>query len=315
MPDNHEVMTKSTTTPPSLNLDEMLPEGLDQYPRLVSRHYWQDDSSRHLTLLYRRIGQSFVSTRDFYVFPHPLRSLAREWDTDSPLGFYGLKLILAGSMRCRLTSGSEVELSAGSLIRYTDCDKAEVALRQTPDFVETSVCMDVETGRLLEQLGIWNRRNEFMIIPLSLQLARQYSIIYARIENQQWSHRHILQLVINLLIDAEEHNENHRQESGEDHFETKACRLLTRNFEPSYLIRDAAREMGCSETHFRRQFTRKVGMSPSEYQLRQRLSHAAGLLRTHTVQETAYKVGYTDPFVFSRQFKKLFGVPPRDFRW
>ncbi len=83
---------------------------------------------------------------------------------------------------------------------------------------------------------------------------------------------------------------------------------------PGDRVEAMAEELGCSPGHFRRRFRRAMGMSPAAYQLRERMTRAAAMLRTHDVQGTATALGYSDPFVFSRQFKAQVGVPPKVFR-
>ncbi len=80
---------------------------------------------------------------------------------------------------------------------------------------------------------------------------------------------------------------------------------------PAGLAQLAAR-FGLSYSHFRRRFRELTGQSPGQYRLAQRLAQARTLLseRRHRVSEIAAAVGYADAFVFSKQFKKFYGVSP-----
>jgi AraC-like DNA-binding protein len=77
---------------------------------------------------------------------------------------------------------------------------------------------------------------------------------------------------------------------------------------------ELAARLGLNYATFRRRFRREVGLSPAQYQLRRRMENARILLRTLTVQETAERLGYADPFVFSRQFRKSMGRAPSAWR-
>jgi AraC-like DNA-binding protein len=69
-----------------------------------------------------------------------------------------------------------------------------------------------------------------------------------------------------------------------------------------------------SEKYFSRMFKKQVGVSPKRYQLNSRLHHAKDLLYEGcSVKETAFELGYNDPFVFSKQFKMFFGISPVNF--
>lgn len=81
-------------------------------------------------------------------------------------------------------------------------------------------------------------------------------------------------------------------------------------------IEMAAAEFGISTAYACRLFRRFGEESPYRYLLRQRMSLAADLL-THErlqVQQAATRLGYTDPYQFSRAFKRVAGLSPRDFR-
>ncbi|MGM7636605.1 helix-turn-helix domain-containing protein [Bacillus sp. Hm123] len=63
-------------------------------------------------------------------------------------------------------------------------------------------------------------------------------------------------------------------------------------------------------------FRRHAGMGPAEYLLKYRLNRAEEMLFTSSVpvQQIAQAVGFTDPFYFSRVFKKQFGISPTNYR-
>lgn len=100
--------------------------------------------------------------------------------------------------------------------------------------------------------------------------------------------------------------------------------------EPLRLVQDHLREhlgsavsvpalaalAGFSTSHFSARFRAVTGFSVLEYVKRLRMARARRLLITseHSVAEIANEVGYPDPFYFSRQFRTVNGVSPRDFR-
>ena len=57
-------------------------------------------------------------------------------------------------------------------------------------------------------------------------------------------------------------------------------------------------------------------MGPMEYLTQIRMQRAARLLQQsdRTVEQISMEVGYESPFSFSRSFKKIFGMAPREFR-
>lgn len=77
-----------------------------------------------------------------------------------------------------------------------------------------------------------------------------------------------------------------------------------------------ARRCGLGETAFRAAVRRATGRSPRAQVERLRLDRAAYALRDSgaSVAQAAAAAGYRDPFHFSRAFRRVFGVPPRQLR-
>jgi AraC-like DNA-binding protein len=70
-----------------------------------------------------------------------------------------------------------------------------------------------------------------------------------------------------------------------------------------------------SRSTFFRVFKRTTGLSPINYQINLRISHASKLLKmgNFSVKEAAFASGFKDSNYFSRQFKKCLGQKPRQF--
>lgn len=84
------------------------------------------------------------------------------------------------------------------------------------------------------------------------------------------------------------------------------------NFCDAIPVIDMAVVANMSEYHFLRTFKTVFGISPNQYQTKLRLEKAKQLLSKGmgNVQETAYAVGYSDIHIFSKAFKRYFGLNP-----
>jgi AraC-like DNA-binding protein len=71
-----------------------------------------------------------------------------------------------------------------------------------------------------------------------------------------------------------------------------------------------------SRYHFIREYKRQTGQTPMQAFQRLKISRACYLLdiTEWSVTEIACDLGYDDPYYFSRLFKKVTGIPPRDYR-
>ena len=86
--------------------------------------------------------------------------------------------------------------------------------------------------------------------------------------------------------------------------------------EPEIDVGAMCAHVGMSRSSLYRKMKALTGKSASEFIQSIRLKYAANLLsdENKTMSEVAYEVGFTDPYYFSRVFKKVFGVPPTQWR-
>ncbi|MCK0473210.1 AraC family transcriptional regulator [Halalkalibacter sp. APA_J-10(15)] len=80
-------------------------------------------------------------------------------------------------------------------------------------------------------------------------------------------------------------------------------------------IKDLATLAGMSEKYFIHYFKQALGMTPGRYVYQLKMNRARELLfsKHYTIQQIASKLGYPDPYSFSKAFKKHYKVPPSQF--
>lgn len=81
-------------------------------------------------------------------------------------------------------------------------------------------------------------------------------------------------------------------------------------------IPELAVSMGVSERHLRRALARRVGLTPSQLALAQRLLRATALLRdpAPSVARVAYDSGFRSVRRFNAVFRQQFGMSPTEWR-
>lgn len=92
-----------------------------------------------------------------------------------------------------------------------------------------------------------------------------------------------------------------------------AIEHLRRDFSEPLRVPDIASGAGMSVSSFHEHFKRVTGLTPLQYQKQLRLREARHLLLTESVDaaEAGFTVGYTDASHFNRDYKRLFGLPPK----
>lgn len=78
------------------------------------------------------------------------------------------------------------------------------------------------------------------------------------------------------------------------------------------------RQSGYAEDYIRSQFTKVIGKTPTSFLTETRIHHACYLIdiygRNLSLADIGEKCGYTDYTYFSKRFKGIMGVSPREYR-
>jgi len=96
----------------------------------------------------------------------------------------------------------------------------------------------------------------------------------------------------------------------------EAISHLEINFQEPIDLDRLAQIAHMSKRNFMRSFQAAMGDSPIAHLVQLRVNRGASLLRRteHTVTEIAFQVGFTDSNYFARQFRKLLGLTPSQYR-
>jgi AraC-like DNA-binding protein len=102
----------------------------------------------------------------------------------------------------------------------------------------------------------------------------------------------------------------------DDGLTQEACRLLADKPEEHFHLQILASKFDMSYGRFRKVFRERMGMSPGQFRIRRRIDRARELLLSTflSIQEIADQLGYSNPYTFSTQFRKVVGVSPNAFR-
>lgn len=94
--------------------------------------------------------------------------------------------------------------------------------------------------------------------------------------------------------------------------------LMEKQIDKPMAVAELAKQAGMSERNFYRKFQKTVGLSPVDYLLKARIHHAKERLAygspDRRISEIAQECGFDDSNYFSRAFRKIVGMSPKEYR-
>ncbi len=92
--------------------------------------------------------------------------------------------------------------------------------------------------------------------------------------------------------------------------------FLKENIDKILKLEDLVAHAGCSSTHLYTLFKKETGHSPINFFILLKMQEACRYLSfsNQSIKEISFALGYDDQYYFSRLFKKIIGISPRNYR-
>ena len=96
----------------------------------------------------------------------------------------------------------------------------------------------------------------------------------------------------------------------------QAIEYINSTYMQSVTVSDISEYIGISRTHLNHVFQEEINLSVQNFLIDYRMCRAAGLLihTSDSIKKISNQVGYRDSLVFSKAFKRKFGVSPKEYR-
>ena len=125
-----------------------------------------------------------------------------------------------------------------------------------------------------------------------------------------------LYLFFDLLLQSAPSHRPAASSKMSDYYIKESINFIEQNFQNSITIEDIAAQCGINRSYLGRIFHSSTGRSPQEFLIRYRMTKAAELLKltSLSIGDIGSAVGYENALHFSRAFKNVYGVAPREWR-
>ena len=185
-------------------------------------------------------------------------------------------------------------------------------------FVRTEMHLDA----LFEDrvLSVINRRgtmkseqNHGIMARLILNIIREYrdkTIYY-----EESVRGYLYALVVEMMRLAEERDRSMHTHRVNEYIRD-ALEYVNTHYMEQVRVEDIAEASGLSESHFRRVFEDAMHMKPLDYVNLVRVDKACGLMARQNIsmEEVSFRVGYQTQSTFNRNFKRLTGYSPNQWK-
>ncbi len=226
----------------------------------------------------------------------------------------GLEYVAEGAGRVTL-DGVEHALAPGAVFAYGRGTRCEIRTDPAKPMVKYFVCLvGTAAARRLAQAGVAPGRVH--VLPTHAELRGLFEeLIHEGQRPGQLARAQCATRLELLLLKVEEHVGQGPR--GEDPARERflRCRtLIEERAEQFATLEEIAAAAGMEVSSVCRLFRRYHDCSPYQHLLRRKMTLAAEHLVENggLVKEAAQRVGFADPYHFSRCFKAVHGVAPRD---
>lgn len=181
----------------------------------------------------------------------------------------------------------------------------------------------IRAHSLIKQCGF--SRNQLVLpAPDSKTILKYIDYI---LEHKQLSKANDLRRQAYLILLLSELADFHEQQSAQSRKTPKyaystsvyvelAIEYITDMYQNGIGISDIADNIGISRAYLNNAFQKELGMSAQNFLINYKMHKAANLLVSSgiSIKEVANAVGYEDQLVFSKAFKKKFGMSPKNYK-
>ena len=240
------------------------------------------------------------------------------WDKGRILDSYYVVYITKGEGMLESAKGKPVKIEAGMCFLLFPGVWHRYKPHSTSGWEEYWVGFNGDYPRQLMNTTLFTPQNAIIEVGLNEELLMLFHSLIKMVKTAEVGYRQaitgIVLQILSLIFTVSRYKTTETDLRSK--LISKAKFLLQESIETPVNLEEMVKELPMGYSSFRKAFKSLVGVSPNQYHLELRLDKGKDLLMSTnlTINEVAYKTGFSSIFYFSRLFKKRNGVPPKHFR-
>lgn len=239
------------------------------------------------------------------------------YDANITYNYYGALLVLSGEGVHIDNEGKEYRLYPGCFVQRIPGKLHSTLVNPDGQWVEFFICFGRGIYESLLKINILEYKQDVLTPGVNLALLNTFDNFMNTLKSTPDDQLPLALAEAQRIIFTIYHMQHLNNSSNEDReLIHQACTIINRESGEIPSIQEICKKLGIGYEKFRKLFKEVVGIAPGEYIIQSRINTAkARIMETGgSVKEIALSLGYPDPFTFSRQFKKLVGVSPSEFK-
>lgn len=230
---------------------------------------------------------------------------------------YGLVYVLHGSGVYTDWHGKEYPLFPGCVAQRLPAKTHATVFDEPAEWGECWLTISTSLYLPLAEMGVINADKPVLYPGLDFSLvARFETLLHDMQVAADADVSQLLPRIFSLITTIYARDRHAGRDERVEAMLLAAQDVLAGNLDEDVDMQELAARFHLSYERFRKVFTQACGCSPGLFRIRKRIEAACVLLSRDrmAVKLVAAQLGYPDAFTFSRQFRKMVGVSPSEFR-
>lgn len=240
------------------------------------------------------------------------------WDQGRVLARFQLVFILEGSGAFDARSFKSCPVERGTVFLLFPHEWHRYAPNRSTGWVESWLELEGETVDRLIHTGVFSARDPIIAMRQRAKLERALEQVHAAVRSGPGMFDpEVSALAYSILARLQAARKRALGPAPRiEQLIAQAQVQLAEGERSATALPALARHLGIGYSYFRREFKRRVGVSPRHYANQLRLERARRLLgsTSQTVEAIADELGFASAFHLSSAFKRVFGLAPAHWR-